>query len=203
MVEDERSTPDRGDARAVSLMRWFVGVAALGWLVSAFLSVIHFWALPQIPEGADLAGSLEVITSDWGYVAGIPLATLGAVYYLATIAMAAWWFETRHPAIIKALTPVTASGVLASAYFVWLQLVPIGEICPFCMVSAGAPVVLFALELRVLRRIQTPDTGEVLYELARLAQDSETLARASYAAAFAGATLFVTWAATFAPVPGT
>lgn len=134
----------------------FTVVAVIGWLVSTLLTAIHIFALPAIPAGAPVQGSLEVITSQWAYIFGIPLATFGAVYYLTTIALALWWFDTRHPLIVKLLTPLTATGVLASAYFVWLQLVPIGAICPFCMVSAAATVVLFGLELVILQKTASP-----------------------------------------------
>ena len=143
----------------------FTAVAVFGWIVSTFLSGIHFWGIPQIPDGATVSGSLEVITSSWAYIGPVPLATLGAAYYLTTVVLAVWWLDTRHPIIIKLLTPITATGVVASAYFVWLQLVPIGEICPFCMVSAGATVVLFGLELAILRESTTPPLREILGEL--------------------------------------
>ncbi len=113
-------------------------------------------------------GSIEVITSPWAYVVGIPLATLGGVYYLTTIGLALWWFDTRHPLLIKILTPITASGVAFSAYFVYLQLGVIGEICPFCMMSAAATVVLFGLELAILRQSTTPSLSRMGSDLSRV-----------------------------------
>lgn len=150
----------------------FTAVAVFGWIVSVFLSGIHFFAIPQIPEGAPVSGSLEVLMSSWAYIFGVPLATLGAFYYLTTIGMAAWWFDTRNPLIIKILTPITASGVLASSYFVYLQLVPIGEICPFCMMSAAATVVLLGLEFAILQRSETPSLSRMLGESGRLLQQT-------------------------------
>ena len=147
--------------RVTTLFGVFAGVAVVGWLVSTMLTAIHLFALPAIPAGAPVAGSIEVITSSWAYVFGFPLATLGAFYYLTTIAMALWWFDTRHPLIIKILTPITASGVAFSAYFVYLQVSVIGEICPFCMVSAAATVILFSLELAILSRSDAPSLGEM------------------------------------------
>jgi len=102
----------------------------------------------------------------------VPLATLGAFYYITTIGLALWWFDTRHPLVVKILTPITASGVLASAYFVWLQLFAIGEICPFCMVSASATVILFGLELAILRQSDTPKLTAMLPDLRRLLRDT-------------------------------
>ena len=146
----------------------FMGVAIVGWMVSMMLTAIHFFALPAIPADAPVQGSIEVITSPYAYVFGVPLATLGAFYYLTTIGLTLWWFDTRHPLIIKILTPITATGVLASSYFVWLQLVPIGEICPFCMVSASATVILFGLELGILKQSSTPKLSSMTGDLGRV-----------------------------------
>lgn len=188
--------------RTPTLFGAFTAVAVFGWLVSAFLSGIHFWAIPQIPAGAELSGSIEVITSQWAYVGPIPLATLGAFYYLTTIVFAVWWFDTRHPLIVKILTPITATGVAASAYFVWLQLVPIGEICPFCMLSAAATVLLFGLELAILRTSELPPAGRLVPDVRAL------LRRTSYrwpllVFAMGALTLGAFYGATLAPVPGT
>ncbi|GAB7020800.1 hypothetical protein JCM18750_36620 [Halostagnicola bangensis] len=109
-----------------------------------------------------------MITSPWAYVFGIPLATLGGFYYLTTIGLALWWFDTRHPLLIKILTPITASGVVFSTYFVYLQLGVIGETCPFCMVSAAATVVLFALELVIVRQSTTPSLSSMGSDLGRV-----------------------------------
>jgi len=157
-------------SRVSILFGIFAVVAAVGWMVSLMLTAIHLFALPAIPAGSDALtqGSIAVITSPWAYVVGIPLATFGAIYYLITLGLTLWWFDTRHPLIIKILTPITASGVLFSAYFVYLQLGVIGEICPFCMVSASATIVLFGLELGILRLSDTPSLSEMVADVGGL-----------------------------------
>ncbi|WP_254864071.1 vitamin K epoxide reductase family protein [Halovivax gelatinilyticus] len=147
--------------RVASLFGAFAIVATIGWLVTVVLTAIHLFALPAIPADAPVQGSIEVITSQWAYVLGVPLATLGGFYYLTTIGLSLWWFDTRHPILIKVLTPITATGVLFSAYFVYLQLGVIGEICPFCMVSAAATVALFGLELAILKQSETPSLSQM------------------------------------------
>lgn len=151
--------------RVGTLFGVFTLVAVLGWLVTVVLTAIHLFAIPAIPADAPVQGSIEVITSQWAYVFGIPLATLGGFYYLTTIGLSLWWFDTRHPLIIKILTPITASGVVFSSYFVYLQLGVIGEICPFCMVSAAATVALFALELVILHKSDTPALSNMVGDL--------------------------------------
>lgn len=126
----------------------FFGVAVLGWTASAILTAIHFWVLP-IPEGVPTRGPMAVMMSDYSYVGPIPLATIGAVYYIGMMAAAAMWLFTKSELLEKLLLPVTAIGVALSAVFVYLQLFVIGEICPFCMVSAAATTLLFVIELTV------------------------------------------------------
>ena len=151
--------------RTATLFGIFTLVAVIGWMVSTMLTAIHLFALPAVPADAPVQGSIEVITSQWAYVFGVPLATLGGFYYLTTIGLSLWWFDTRHPLIIKILTPITASGVAFSSYFVYLQLGVIGEICPFCMMSAGATVILFGLELAILRKSTTPSLSNMVGDL--------------------------------------
>ncbi|MDJ1434669.1 vitamin K epoxide reductase family protein [Halostagnicola sp. A-GB9-2] len=158
--------------RVTTLFGLFAFVAILGWFVTVILTAIHLFSIPAIPADAPVQGSIEVITSPWAYVFGIPLATLGGFYYLTTIGLALWWFDTRHPLLIKILTPITASGVVFSTYFVYLQLGVIGEICPFCMVSAAATVVLFALELVIVRQSTTPSLSSMGSDLGRVLEQT-------------------------------
>ncbi len=127
----------------------FIAVAMIGWTVSAMLTAIHFWAIPLIPADANLPGGWQVITSQWAYVGPIPLATVGAVYYIAMIALGAFWLSTKSEQVEKLLLPVTALGFLASVGFVYLQLGVIGAVCPFCMASAAATTILLGIELVV------------------------------------------------------
>ncbi|WP_202912197.1 vitamin K epoxide reductase family protein [Nesterenkonia muleiensis] len=147
-----RPTPSLETTKpTANMLIWmFFGVAALGWFASSILTAVHFWVLP-LPEGTPLTGAIAVMHSPWAYVGPIPLATIGAVYYIGMMVMAAMWLYTKSPLLEKILLPVTGAGVAFSAYFVYLQLGPIGEICPFCMVSAAATVILFTIEIAVKR----------------------------------------------------
>ena len=141
-----------GDDRTINvLIRTFIGVAVVGWGASMLLTAIHFLVLP-LPAGAQPQGAIEVITSPWAYVGPIPLATIGAAYYIMMIAAGATWLHTKDARLERALLPLTSLGVLSSAGFVYLQLVPIGAICPFCMMSAAATTTLLILEIVVRKR---------------------------------------------------
>lgn len=187
-----RSTP--------ALFGLFTAVALFGWTVSTFLTGIHFWALP-LPAGVEAAGSMRVITSEWAYLGAVPLALIGAVYYLAVVLAAGLWFQTRHPLILKLLTPVTGIGVLASAVFVYLQLGPIGAICPFCMMSAGATVALFAIELAMLRGSDLPAMRTLVAD-ARYKLGATSFAWPVILLAIALLAVLSFYGVTLAPIPG-
>jgi len=131
------------------LLGAFIFTAMIGWVASIILTAIHFWAIPLIPVGAELGGPMLVITSDWAYIGPLPLASIGAVYYIVMIALGSIWMTTKNETIEKILLPITAIGFLASLGFVYLQLFVIGAICPFCMMSAAATTTLLIIELVV------------------------------------------------------
>ena len=131
------------------LLGAFIFTAMLGWVASIILTAIHFWVIPIIPEGAELRGPMLVITSSWAYIGSIPLAVIGAVYYIVMIAMGSIWLTTKNELVERILLPVTAIGFIASLGFVYLQIYVIEAICPFCMMSAAATTVLLAIELVV------------------------------------------------------
>ena len=180
-----------GDRVVTGLLRAFIGVAVVGWAASFLLTVIHFWVLP-LPASVDPQGPIAVITSPWSYVGPFPLALIGAVYYLAMITAGASLLHTRAAWLERALLPITAFGVLSSAGFVYLQLGPIGEICPFCMVSAAATTLLFVIEL-INRRRGGVGMAKVVPAV-RVWPATFLLAMA--------ATLAVVWALPQLPLPG-
>ena len=177
----------------------FVVVAFIGWAVSNFLSGIHFWGLP-LPEGANPSGSLEVITSEWAYVFGIPLAFLGSIYYLTVITAASMWFQTKHPLILKSLTVVTATGVVFSAFFVYLQLGIINEICPFCMISAAASTILFLLEIYMVKVSDLPSFSELISDWSN-AYTKTSLIQSAFIVVTGLLVIAGYYGATLAPIP--
>jgi uncharacterized membrane protein len=170
----------------------FIGVAMLGWVASVILTAIHFWAIPIIPEGATLRGPMMVITSKWAYIGGIPLATIGAVYYMMMITMGAMWLTSKSELVERLLLPVTIVGFIASLGFVYLQLFVIGAICPFCMMSAGATTILLVIELIVKYRGGAFNTPVMSTQKVWASVMMVTLVL----------TIFAMWTLTVLPLPG-
>ncbi len=170
----------------------FIAIAILGWVASAILTAVHFWVIPLIPADANLPGSMQVITSEWAYIGPIPLATIGAVYYIAMIALGALWLSTKNETVEKLLLPITGMGFLASIGFVYLQLGVIGAVCPFCMMSATATTILFGIELAVKFRGGASSAPSM---------ESSKVWPAVFATTML-LTIFAMWILTVLPLPG-
>ena len=122
----------RGRARTAPIQRrdpLLIVAAVLGLLVSAYL------ALVDLAGGTTLclAGSdCDVVrASAYGRLAGLPVATLGAAYFLAVLGAAVAPASWLRP-LLQALGGV---GVGAAAIFLALQSLLLGAWCPYCLVA--------------------------------------------------------------------
>ncbi len=123
-------------------MLWvMVAIAFIGFLDASYLAVEHFLGL--VPPCTIVAGCDTVTTSGYAAILGIPVALLGSLYYLAIICCLVGYLQTSREELLKIFRYLTIGGLLASAYFVALQLFVIHAICLYCMVSATTSTLLF------------------------------------------------------------
>ena len=148
LTDASTAAPPRAINRLIGVL---LAVAVVGWGAAIFLTAVHLLALP-LPSGIEPQGSLAVVTSSWAYIGPIPLALVGAGYYVMMMTLGGLWLTTKDRRLEQVVLPVTAIGLASSIGLVYLQLGPIGAICPFCMISAAATATLFTLEL-VIRRL--------------------------------------------------
>ncbi|MCG3114044.1 MAG: vitamin K epoxide reductase family protein [Candidatus Manganitrophus sp. SA1] len=126
-----------------------LAASLIGFIDAAYLTAKHYLGAP--PPCGRFGGCETVTTSEYAAIAGVPLALLGAVYYLAVFLSVIAYLDTRRPGILRMTAGFTAVGFLASLWFVYLQLFVIKAICPYCMLSAFASTVLFIVGMIVLR----------------------------------------------------
>lgn len=126
-------------------------IAAIS-LAGVFLALyLTLYKLGIIGHLACGLGSCErVNTSRWAVFLGLPVAAWGVGFYAATFLVALVgtsprWADRREPAI--ALTIMTITGVLFTAWLSYLEVYVIGAICRWCVGSAIIVVILFALSL--------------------------------------------------------
>lgn len=134
----------------------FLVVSFLGFLDATYLTVQHY--LGVIPPCA-IQGCEIVLTSAQSKIVGIPVALLGALYYLTLLILSIAYLDSKKASIIRFASYCTTVGLAASAYFVYLQLFVLKEMCQYCMVSAGTSTILFLLGLYILAKTRSESGG--------------------------------------------
>ena len=138
----------------MKINRWYpfaaIGIAGLGFLDATYLTVQHYtsFTLPcSITHGCEL-----VTTSQYSTLLGVPVALLGALYYVGILLAVYGSLEFNKPQWLKWIAVGTTTGFLFSGYFVYLQLLVIHAICQYCMASAFTSTGLFLISMIYIRQ---------------------------------------------------
>jgi len=101
----------------------------------------------------------SVNTSIYSEIFGIPIAVLGMGAYGFVLILL--WTENRNHLIQQyasfILLGVTLIGIIYSAYLTYLEIAVIKAICPFCVISAVAMLILF---IYTVKRLAEPSGYE-------------------------------------------
>lgn len=125
--------------------------ALVGVLDSIYLTVLKFSNNKSLCiQGVGDCWSVN--TSIYSEIWGIPIALLGLVAYAAILLLL--WAEQRSHLIQQyadfIFFGVTLIGVIYSTYLTYLEIAVIKAICPFCVVSAVAMLILFIYSVKRL-----------------------------------------------------
>ncbi|HEX5503039.1 MAG TPA: vitamin K epoxide reductase family protein [Thermomicrobiales bacterium] len=123
--------------------RALVALAALGVALAGYLTWVHYSGALALCAGA--GGCETVQASRYAVVAGIPVALLGLLMYLALLALAVWVVLTGAALAAYALFGLALTGTLYSAYLTYLEVAVIRAICPWCVTSAALVMALCVL----------------------------------------------------------
>jgi len=121
----------RGKRRHAAPRAALFVLAALGGLISAYLTWTHFAGLAPICTGGDAACE-TVQSSRYATILGVPVALLGLIAYCWLFLSAALWEEAG----IYLGVLVSLVGTLFSAYLTYLEVFVIGALCQWCLTSA-------------------------------------------------------------------
>jgi uncharacterized membrane protein len=110
-------------------------LAVLGLAISVYLTWVHYADVKPVCTG--ISDCERVQSSDYAELAGIPVAVLGVVGYLAILA--SLWTRVEATVLLAYL----AAGF--SAYLTWAELFKIEAICQWCVASAVASIVIAVL----------------------------------------------------------
>lgn len=132
----------------MTLRRAIAAAAILGVAIAAYLTYVHYANVSPICSSG---GCERVQTSSYAELAGVPVALLGLLAYLAILGTTA----VRGVAASFAGVLLAVVGAAFSGYLLWAQLGPIGALCQWCI---GNDVVISVVAvLCVARMLTEPD----------------------------------------------
>jgi len=117
-------------------------LSLLGLADASYLTWEHF--LGQLPP-CTISGCELVLTSSYSQVWGVPLAFLGALFYLVMLLILCFIKYQGASKLRLILLPWSGVGLLTSLTLTYIQFYVIGAICPYCLFSAGINFVLFII----------------------------------------------------------
>lgn len=109
-------------------------MALVGFADATYLAVEHWRG--EMPNCSVIHGCDEVLGSKYAEIGSVPVAFLGALYYLSLVILGLLFLDTKQARWAYLAGYITWLGLIASVAFVWLMAVVIGAYCQFCLVSA-------------------------------------------------------------------
>jgi uncharacterized membrane protein len=122
---------------------FLITLSIIGILDAGFLTAEYFsHKIPPCYANSLFTDCGKVLNSPFATIAGIPVALFGLLFYSVIFycALTLFFKESKVRHILPILSMV---GIIASAYFVFLQIVVIKAICLYCMTSAINTIVIF------------------------------------------------------------
>lgn len=151
MMNSEPSLTKPLPTASKSLVIIFLALAFLGFLDAAYLTAFHYRDF-TIP--CPITGECEtVLVSKYATIGPIPVALLGALYYLILLILTIIYLDTENLKALRLATTLTWAGFLTSLLLIWLQLFVIYAICIYCMGSALISILLWILGLSIKTRL--------------------------------------------------
>lgn len=132
-------------------------LAILGFADATYLSFQHFTG--QTPVCTLVQGCEIVTTSAYSVIFGIPVAVFGVLYYFGIAAAILCYFTSKKEPVLRLVAWCSIAGLLASAWFVYLQLFVIHAICLYCIISAASSTLIFILGMVILRTMKLMPGG--------------------------------------------
>ncbi len=129
----------------VLLRRITITLSLLGLVLAGYLTVLHF-----VPSSALCTSGCDVVRqSRYAEVAGIPIAAIGVLGYMAILGVLVLEelgnsLAEHGPILIFGLSLI---GTLYSLYLTYLEFFVIRAICPYCIASASIMLIIFGIAL--------------------------------------------------------
>jgi len=121
----------------------WLAFSLMGFLDAVYLTIQHYRGAGQ--ECGPLWECDMVMASQYAVMGDIPIALMGAAYYLVIFLLGVAYFDTKHSRILTVIVLLTVPGFLSSLILLYLQVFVIHALCFYCLISALSSTGLFAL----------------------------------------------------------
>lgn len=118
-------------------------VALLGFADASYLTIEHYRG--ATPPCFIVSGCGTVTTSVYSQIGPIPVALLGALYYFTISLLLFLAMESRKDKPARIAFLLTPFGILASGYFLYVQIFLLKAYCLYCLGSIATSTILFML----------------------------------------------------------
>jgi uncharacterized membrane protein len=138
------------------LYRSSVALSILGLLVSIYMTIYKITSNDSMCLGSGDCSAVN--SSKYSEVNGIPVAVFGMIGYLAILAVL--YFENKNGFFKQNGTlmifGMALTGFLFTVWLIYVELVLLKAICPFCVTSQVSMTIIFIIA--VIRLIQQPQS---------------------------------------------
>jgi uncharacterized membrane protein len=160
LVNGRQGLRQVGRLSAAHAGNWAIPLlAVIGLVVAGYLAYVE---ITHVEAVCGPVGECNIVQSSaYARIAGIPIAVLGMLNYLAIIAL--WGLERfRSDRLgtwpVLALLGLTIFGTIFSIYLTLLELLVIGAICAWCLTSAVLTTILMLLVVQPVVEPAPPTT---------------------------------------------
>ena len=127
----------------------FIAVALAGFLDAVYLTVSHYTGYISCSV---ISGCQEVLASQYSEIFGIPLALLGALYYLFILINLLLYIDNQNKWSSLIISYITIFGFLFSLYLLYLMFFVIDALCQYCLLSATTSTLLLILSMLFIKK---------------------------------------------------
>lgn len=122
--------------------------AFIGWIDSGYLTWVK-WTNSAVACLPNLGNCNGVNSSRFSQIFGIPIAFMGGVAYLLILILLLLDKEGYrfNQLFLMAVFGLSLVGVLFSAYLTYIEVAVLKAICPYCVLSAMAILLVFVCTL--------------------------------------------------------
>ncbi|HUY96158.1 MAG TPA: vitamin K epoxide reductase family protein [Verrucomicrobiae bacterium] len=159
MSDRGRGAEPAAGAAGVGGALWLAGLALIGFGLAAYLTSVHYAAVPLACPSTGVINCQLVTTSSYSVIPGtsVPITVPGMLYFLLSLGLAIQQLREPERAGWRQLHAAWAGlGTLTVFYLVFVEMVKLHEICLWC---TGVHLVILATLITTVWRVAADRTG--------------------------------------------